>query len=195
MKNLLLPAFALAIIIMMLVPGLATEKSGENANEPKRNHETRQPPAPMTTSRIDELIKRVDEKAVRQDQLWQLTVAGIGVTVITDEHADRMRIMVPITEASNLDQQILYRLLQANFDSALDARYSIARGVLWSAFIHPLTSLSNPEFLSGLGQTVNLVTTFGTSFSSGALLFRGGDSENLHEKQLIEELLKKGQLI
>ncbi len=31
--------------------------------------------------------------------------------------------------------------MQANFDTALDARYAIAKGALWSTFIHPLSDL------------------------------------------------------
>jgi hypothetical protein len=85
--------------------------------------------------------------------------------------------------------------MQANFDSALDARYAIAKETLWSAYIHPLSTLSDEDFLSGLGQTVNLVDTFGSSFSSGSSTFIGGDSSGLKEKELIKELLKKGKAI
>lgn len=55
----------------------------------------------------------------------------------------------------------LLRLLQANFDSALDARYAVARGILWAVYIHPLSALTDREFLPGLGQTVNIVRTYG----------------------------------
>jgi hypothetical protein len=33
--------------------------------------------------------------------------------------------------------------------------------------------------LLGIGQVANLVTTFGSSFSSGLLLFGGGDSQGI----------------
>lgn len=85
--------------------------------------------------------------------------------------------------------------MQANFDSALDSRYAIAQGILWSTYLHPLESLRDDEFLTGLGETVNLVTTFGESFSSGLLTFGGGDSKEIKEKQLIEDLLNKGRSI
>ena len=71
------------------------------------------------------------------------------------------------------------RILQANFDTALDARYAIARNVLWSTFIHPLSSLSDKEFLSGLGQAINIVINYGKSYSSGALSFGGEEVQNL----------------
>ncbi len=47
----------------------------------------------------------------------------------------------------------------------------------------------------GLGQTVNLVTTFGSTYTSGLLNFGGGDSKVIQEKQLIQELLDKGRAI
>ena len=82
---------------------------------------------------------------------------------------------------------MLLRLMQANFDSALDARYAIAQGALWSTFIHPLSSINDEDFVSGLGQTVNLVLTYGSSFASGGVVFGGGDSQ-VEQNQLIEEL-------
>ena len=92
-----------------------------------------------------------------------------------------------MARTADLDSELLFRLLQANFDTALDARYSIARGVLWSLYLHPLGSLSDEQFLAAIGQVVNLASTFGTTYSSGALTFGGGDSN-----RLIEELLEQG---
>ncbi len=149
----------------------------------------------MNNSKLEEIILRLDKAPEGGDGLWQLKVGNHAVTVITDEDADRMRIVVPITETSELSEKHLYRIMQANFDSTLDARYAIAKEILWSAYIHPLSTLSDEDFLSGLGQTVNLVDTFGGSFSSGSSTFIGGDSSGLKEKELIKELLKKGKAI
>lgn len=146
----------------------------------------------MTNDRLDFLIRRIDKDAKGQSGYWEFTVEQQTVHVITDAKADRMRIISPIAKSDDLDESALYRLMQANFDTALDARYSIAKGVLWSAYIHPLASLSDVEFLTGLGQVVNLVATFGSSYSSGALVFQGGDSRDLQRRRLIDELLEKG---
>jgi hypothetical protein len=54
--------------------------------------------------------------------------------------------------------------------------------MLWSAFIHPLSDLSDHQFIDGLAQTVNLAATFGTTYSSGALVFGGGDSQGEQNK-------------
>ena len=151
-------------------------------------------PATMTIDRLNQLIDAVDDDAQRLGaEAWRFTVAELPVTVVADSEHGRMRIIVPIVEADKLGREILIRMMQANFDTALDARYSIARGILWSAFIHPLGTLTDDDFLSGVGQTVNLARTFGTTFFSGALSYGGGDSQGLLERQLIEELLKKKQ--
>ncbi|MFQ5755348.1 MAG: hypothetical protein ACE5H7_04550 [Acidiferrobacterales bacterium] len=148
----------------------------------------------MDNARLRTLIDKVGEDVTGRVGFWQFKLEGYSVLVITDESADRMRIISPITRASALSETELMRITQANFDSALDARYAVARDTLWSAFLHPLRSLTDTEFLSGLGQVVNLVATYGKSYSSGALVFGGGDSEELNRERY-EKILRKGQSI
>ncbi len=95
-------------------------------------------PAAMDDERLGALIRRIDPQAVGGPGLWRLQVREREVMVITDARADRMRIITGIAPADALEQELLFRLMQANFDTALDARYAVAQGVLWSAFIHPL---------------------------------------------------------
>ena len=85
-------------------------------------------------------------------------------------------------------------MMQANFDSALDARYAIAQGLLWATYIHPLAPLQKNQLISGVGQVVNLALTYGTAYSSGGLSFNGGDSNGI-TRELLEELLDRGQSI
>ena len=146
----------------------------------------------MSNNRLDILIKRIDKNAQGKPGYWSFIVDKQKILVITDERADRMRIIAPVVKSEELNQKQLTRIMQANFDSALDARYAIANGVLWSAYIHPLSPLTDEEFLVGVGQVTNLITSFGGSYSSGALIYRGGDSEGLRKRELIDELLKKG---
>lgn len=149
----------------------------------------------MNNKHLSELIHRIDKSAQGKPGYWVFVVEGREVSVITDEKADRMRIIVPVAPTEKIEKDLLYRLMQANFDSALDARYSIANDILWSAFIHPLSELGDKEFLSGLGQTVNLALSYGESFSSGALVFGGGDSQSLRRRKLIDKLLRDGLTI
>jgi len=148
----------------------------------------------MTFEDMVAIIKTIDEQAEVRGSAIRLTIAEVKVTVITDPKNNRMRAFVPIQSLDGVNQQLLYRLLQANFDSALDARYAIAKEHILSVFIHPMKQLDKKQFIEGLGQVVNLVKTYGTAFTSGGMTFGGGDSRNLHRK-LIDELLKKGDTI
>jgi hypothetical protein len=122
----------------------------------------------------------------------ELSVADIPVLVIADPNADRMRAMVPIRSAAGLEPDELMRLMQANFDTALDARYAVAQGRLWGVFIHPLSPLEREQLISGIVQTVNVARTYGSAYSGGGGHFGGGDSRGLY-LELLEELLNRGQ--
>ena len=130
----------------------------------------------MDNARLGELIRRLDSNMDGRAGGWQFQVEGRVLMVITDERANRMRIMSPVADAEEVTSEELRRLLQANFDSALDARYSVANSRVWSVFLHPLRSLTERDFFSGVAQVVNLVETYGESYSSGAIMFGGGDS-------------------
>ncbi len=174
----------LAMILALAPPGAqAQEESTPNGYE-----------APMTLETLDTIIKTLDPNAQTNGTAWQMVIGEVSVIIITDTHADRMRAMAYIREASGITPEEMMRMMQANFDSALDARYAIAHGGLWSAFIHPLSPLEKDEFISGLGQVVNLATSYGTLYSGGALQFGGGDSGAI-QRELIDELLEKGQEI
>ena len=141
---------------------------------------------PMTLSRMAEIILAIDPDARSRGAAFELTIDDVPVLVVTDPRADRMRAMVPIRSAEGMTAEELNRLMQANFDAALDARYAVG------VFIHPLSPLEKDQFLSGLVQTVTVAKTYGTTFSGGAAVFGGGDSNGIYEG-LLEELRKKGQ--
>jgi hypothetical protein len=146
---------------------------------------------PMTAMRMGELVLRIDEYATRDGSNWYFNIIGLDAILVFDIDADRMRVLIPIEGTEDLSKDELLRLMQANFDSALDARYAIAQGKLWGAFIHPLSSLTDEEFLLGVGQTANVVASFGSSYSSGMFTFGGGDSDEIERKRFLEELRKE----
>jgi len=147
---------------------------------------------PMTLELMAEIISTLDPDAQQRGPTFELVIQDVPVIVITDPRADRMRAMVPIRSADGLSPDELTRLMQANFDTALDARYAIAQGRLWGVFIHPLSPLEPGQFVSGLAQTVNVALTYGQSYSGGASVFGGGDSSGIFE-DLVEELKRQGQ--
>lgn len=94
--------------------------------------------------------------------------------VMTDERANRMRVMMPIqafdsSKAEDLKTALI--VLHANYDRALDARYAVSEGILWSAFLHPLSSLTEQDLASAIEQVRTLRKNTGTSYSSGAFQF------------------------
>ena len=176
-----LGAFAALVLLLTACPSRAQS----DATEPEAE--------PMTIDRIETIISRIDEDYERNGNSIMFGFAEREILLISDPEADRMRVMIPVNEANALDAEELMRLMQANFDSALDARYAIANGVLWSTFLHRLSTLSEIDLLSGIGQTINTADTFGTSYSSGELVFGGGDSNDIRRRQLIEELQRRGR--
>lgn len=146
----------------------------------------------MTFERIAQILLALDPDVLVNDSSFKLVIEDIQVFVITDINNDRMRVMTPIRPREGIPSGELTRMMQANFDSALDARYAIAQETLWSVFLHPLSPLQKNQLISGIGQVVNLVRSYGATYSGGALSFGGGDSDSIN-RQLIDRLLDKGQ--
>ncbi|MGD1953684.1 MAG: hypothetical protein ACFBZ9_00260 [Sphingomonadales bacterium] len=154
-------------------------------------------PIPESVDRLEALwglTQRIDENAQRSEggNIFMFQVLERQVTLVSDVRADRMRVLTPIAPEGVATPELLTRLMQANFDTALDARYAIARDIIWGVFIHPLSTLSNDDYLSAVGQTVNVAESFGTTFSSGALSYGGGDSID-EMRSLLEDLMKKNE--
>lgn len=65
----------------------------------------------MNNQRLAELIKRIDNKVEGSQGYCKFSVEAPVIQVITDEKADRMRIIVPIIKSEEVDGSQLYRLL------------------------------------------------------------------------------------
>ena len=61
-------------------------------------------------------------------------------------------------------------------------------------FIHPLAALEKDQLISALVQTVNVARSYGQTYSGGANIFGGGDSNGIY-RDLFEELRKKGEAL
>lgn len=149
---------------------------------------------PMTLARMAEIVFAIDENAQSRGSNFRFTIDDVPVFIVSDPAADRMRAMSPIRPVDGLSPGEMARMMQANFDTALDARYAVAQETLWAVFIHPLSPLEKDQLVSGIAQTVNLVKTYGTLYSGGAINYRGGDSPGL-QRELIEDLLERTEPI
>jgi len=146
-------------------------KCEEAPARPRRAPPPKAERARMTNARLGAALESAS--SVMQGELgrWQLEASGVKMMCLTDEVHDRMRIVAAITEVSKMTPDQRDRIMSANFHSALDARYAVRDGVLFSAFIHPLSPLSKEEVASAVSQVAELAKTFGTTYSSGALTF------------------------
>ena len=138
---------------------------------PSPDSETAVSDRPMTQARMELLFADMVDAIMGPPGAIQTRVEGINVYLISDVHNDRMRIIAPIAMVESVDPRVNELLLHANFHSTLDARYAVSDGVFYSAFLHPISSLS-PELLeSAFAQVLSLSKTFGSTFSSGMLEF------------------------
>lgn len=127
----------------------------------------------MTPERLRGLLEGRAEQFTGADGRWQFVYRSVQMMILYDADADRMRIIAPIRDAVNLKRDELVRLLEANFHTALDARYAISHNQLWAAFLHPLGCLGEAEFVAALDSVANLVVRYGDSYASGDLSFTG----------------------
>ena len=157
----------------------AIDDADESAEEEEKDKRDGQVPSDDATEDSDDAGDKSDDDELfaldKDDQIPAVVI------VLTDTNADRMRIMMPIRKFDPTrkaeDLQLALIALHSNFDRALDARYATQNGILWSAFIHPLESLTAKDVKSGLVQVRSLRKNTGTSYTSSELLF-GGAARN-----------------
>ncbi len=175
---------------MRLVPMLALAVA---LALPAAAQEAGPPEAPMDVARMGEILAALDPDLRARGTRFEMTVADVPVLVVVDPAADRMRAMVPIRSVDGMDAGEMLRVMQANFDSALDARDAVARGRLWSVYIHPLAALERDRLVSALAQAVTVAVSYGTTYSGGAMAFGGGDGAKIRRRALIDELRRRGR--
>ena len=174
-------------LAFLTVPVAYTQEGGMTdseayAGETEPDSEPAADPAIDAAARLKAAIAVIDPQAKYASAGANFTAGGVPITLIYDTNADRMRLIAGVISIDDVKTEDLLRMMQANFDSALDARYAVAQGIVWSTFIHPLTSLTDEDFASGIAQTMTLVHTYGTTYSSGAFLFNGGDAAESRDK-------------
>ena len=139
--------------------------------------------AQLNNDSLEKLLENKVDSLSGQSGRWQAIYNDTPLVILTDEQNNRMRIISPIIEAASLDKDLLLDTLTANFHSALDVKYAISSGILWSVFVHPLDVLTSQELTSAIEQVSAAATTFGTTFSSTPLLFGAGASPKKIEQQ------------
>lgn len=125
----------------------------------------------MTQERMHSFVANNSEVLEEEKGYTLFRYQGVKMALLSDEDHDRMRIIAPITKYSTLAPKIKDALMHSNFHLALDARYGVSEDTLYSAFIHPLSTLTQEGLQSALKQVSNLTSSFGKTYSSGQLDF------------------------
>ncbi len=129
--------------------------------------------APMTQERLHGTLEALADHVEIQGNMLRMEVDGTPVICLTDPQADRMRLISPVRDVEGPDAQEMLAALKANFHTTLDARYAIGGDTLYAAFIHPLSPLTADQVRSAVHQVVEAARNFGTTFSSGDMVFPG----------------------
>ncbi|KEJ88039.1 hypothetical protein [Sulfitobacter donghicola] len=178
-----------ALVFILIAAVLSAQQTEPETPEVQQEIE-----GPMTMERLATIVTALDPEVTAQGPTLQFHIDNLPVMIVADPVADRMRALVPIASAEGLSEKEMLRMMQANFDAALDARYAIANGRLWGVFIHPLSPLKKDQLISGLVQTVTVARTYGTAFTGGGAIFGGGDTGEIY-RNLLEDLRKKGEAL
>ncbi|MEM7627062.1 MAG: type III secretion system chaperone [Planctomycetota bacterium] len=129
----------------------------------------------MTPQRMVATVVEVGDNVQQEGNVVEFVFEGVPVLLVFDPHADRMRLVSPIAQVADLEEGVLVKAMQANFHSVLDARYAISNGIVWSVFIHPMSDLSDDLLRSAIRQVAVARVTFGKTYTSGEMVFGGGD--------------------
>ena len=139
---------------------------------PTREASAPDPGVAMNDHYLDRTLRDMTSDVEGGEGQWLFTWFDVELLLISDEGADRMRVITPVGQADKLDFKQLRFLMEVNFDRALDAKYAIWEDQVWATFVHPLSSLSPEELKAGVMQVVNLYRTYGTDFTSTGMAFK-----------------------
>ena len=130
-----------------------------------------------TPADLDRWIRQFSTQAEGAEPSWGLVFQGSAVYCQCQADVDRMRLVAPVCRVEQLENKrdaFYQAMLVANYHSALDPRYAVDDDdVVVAAYLHPLASLDEAQFVHALKQVVEMVKTFGTTFSSMGIVFGG----------------------
>lgn len=141
----------------------------------------------MDGERLKELISEVSDTLQNTGNAFQFLYKNKLLICIIDENANRMRIMSPIIERKEIDEEELLNALVANFHSALDVKYALSDEIIWSLYTHPLKELNDLQLMDALNQVYSAAITFGTTYSSTNLVFPGNTNKEEKPKKILQK--------
>jgi hypothetical protein len=148
----------------------------------------------MTNDKLQDIYSSVTDSIEGRLGAWQLQVNDVTLISLTDTKHNRMRIISPISEINLVSDDLLKAALVANFHTALDVKYAITDGILWSVFTHPLKELSEDQVRDALSQVYYANINFGSSFASTSLTFPAHKSSDKKIEKKLEPSFKKKKI-
>lgn len=157
--------FCLLVVLCVFSPlGLSQDVAQESVDPALK-------PPVMDQAQMERIIKSMAQSSKGEGGFVEVDFQGMKLYVVSDVTHDRMRIITPIAQYEDITAIQKDIMLESNFHSALDARYAVSKGVLYSVFIHPLSYLSEHEIQSAVIQVFNLSASFGSEYTSNSLNF------------------------
>lgn len=125
----------------------------------------------MSQQQMEAIVKDIASQAAGANGFVSFVYQDVPMTLLSDNVHNRMRIIAAVADYNTLSKEQLNAVMESNFHKALDARYAVSDNILYAAFIHPMEELTEWQIKSAVYQVANLVKSFGTEYSSGALQF------------------------
>jgi len=135
----------------------------------------------MNNKNLHSIIYTISDQVEGDNGSWRFVIDSTGFVCLTDELHNRMRVISPVANMDEVTDEQMRKCLEANFHTALDAKYAISDDILWATFIHPLKELTKDQVISGISQVYSCVKTFGTYYSSGILSFPTQDERKANQ--------------
>lgn len=152
------------IVLIALISG--SQFGAANESEPVGTGH-----AAMTRSVLHTVIARYGTGMKEDRGLVQFIYNDAPLLCICDPEHDRMRLVSPVLELKDVRTGQMAKMMEANFHTALDARYATSNGIVYAVYVHPLSTLTEKMVHSAMAQVSILRNTFGSSYHSGNLAF------------------------
>jgi len=132
----------------------------------------------MDNKGLFEILNSISDKIEGRPGNWKFSIDDTIFICLTDEFHNRMRFISPIRKISDVEDHEIRRCMEANFHTALDAKYAISDDLMWAVFIHPLKELTKEQTISAISQVYSCAKTYGTTYSGGSLSFPTQDERD-----------------
>ncbi|MHC5028226.1 MAG: hypothetical protein ACYTGR_15850 [Planctomycetota bacterium] len=129
--------------------------------------------APFNSAQLDVLLRRLLPDVQGEPGRWAARIdSDIEVYIVADEVGDRMRIMVPVARVDRSEVDLLWVLLLANYDRALDAKYAVYENLVWATWSRRLSWSDAVEVEAAITDVICLARNTGSTFATGDVVYR-----------------------